>query len=281
MAVEVTIKSKGLFKKSLNVKDVILEDMRYGIMDEAFRLEENKIGQFIVAFPKDHICRGIEISLNKSEVNLRMPLPTSNKDIEFFYDYIKQICTKLHTKEFLRENEKATFDEIEQFIDLDIDASKNALIRMREEIEKDATKNIYLFGAVNPICIGKEELDEIDNSPRRFGELMNRLQSLDVYYARPVVFQKKDETLFGAYSLTENIPSVLPTKPQILMANENMKVTEWYISFVYDNKIQGDISYNDFLKELEKTDYYDTEHFIISLDKEKMKKLLEKYKTTI
>ncbi len=277
MAVNVTIKSKGLFKKELKIEDVILENMRYGIMDENFRLDENKIGEYTVIFNNNHICRGYEINLKKGEINLSMPLPTSYEDICFFYEYIKTICEKMHTKTFIREEEETTFDNIDSFIESDSKASEGALEKIKENLDNGEYANMYIFGAINPIAIGKKELSRIGNDTKKLGELMHELQSMDVYYAAPRVYKKPDETLFGVYTLTENIPSVLPYKACVFM-NNDLKVEEWNIGFVIDGKLFGVISYENFIDSVNKDKEYDTEHFIISLSKKEMKDLLKKYK---
>lgn len=281
MAVEVTIRSKGLFKKTLDITDILDSDMRYGIMDEAFRLEEGKVGENTVIFRKKNICRGYEVCLKKGEINLRMPLPTSTSDINFFYEYIKRLCEKMNTKIFIRDEEEIGFDEIDNCVKLDIEASVGALKRMEEDINNGKYENMYIFGAVNPVAIGKKELESIGGDATKFGMLMNSLQGMDVYYAKASVYQRKDESYFGVYVLTAEIVSVLPEKPKLVMNENNIKVGDWNIGFVIDGKLEGFISYEDFLKNINKDDEYDSEHFIITLNKDKMEKLLSKYKVDL
>lgn len=281
MSVEVRIKNRNLFKRKININDLIFDDIRYGIMDEAFRLEENKIGENIVIFDHNHICRGFEISLNSNEVYLRMPLPTSNKDVEFFYNYIKKVCSKLKSKTFIREDTIVYLDQIDEFINIDIDASKNALKQIQDRIESKEMNNIYFFGAINPICIGKKEIDIIDNSPRKLGELLNELQTKDIYYAKANIYQRKDQTYFGIYVLSEKVPSVLPLSPKLMMPNKDIKINDWYLCFVANEQMIGQINYSDFISNLTDEEYYDSEHFIITLDKIKMEDYLDKFKTEI
>ncbi len=281
MAVDVTIKSKGLFKKQLTYQDIIDKNIRYGIMDEAFRLEEGTIGENLVIFNKEHICRGYEITLKKGEINIRMPLPTSSSDINFFYEYIKKLCLKMNTKTFIRDEETVSFDDIDNCINLDIEASVGALRRMEEDIENGKYENMYIFGAVNPVAIGKKELAFIDKDVTKLGMLMNSLQTMDVYYAKAKVYQRKDNSYFGVYVLTEEVPSVLPTKPKLLMPNTDIKVNDWNIGFVVEGKMEGFISYTDFLDTIKKKEEYDSEHFIISLEGKIMKELVKKYKVDL
>lgn len=281
VAVEVTIKSRGLIKKQLKFEEVIDDNMRYGIMDDAWRLDEGKIGENTVVFHKNSICRGYEISIKKGEINLRMPLPTSYDDITYFYEYIKKLCTKMKTKIFIREGEKLTFDKINHCIDLDIEASKSALKNIEEDIDNGKYTSMYIFGAINPVAIGKKELEEISESPTKFGNLMHRLQSLDVYYAASAIYQRKDGTYFGIYVLTEGVDIVLPYKAKVLAIDSDIKVNDWNIGFVVEEKMEGFISYEDFLKSIKIERVYDSEHFIITLDKTKIKNLIKKYKVDL
>lgn len=281
MAVEVKIKSKGFFKKNLEFKDIIVDYMRYGIMDESYRLEEGKIGKYTVVFNKNKICRGHEISIGKGEVYLRLPLPTCEEDINFFYNHIKYICKKMNTNSLMIEEEKVSINDLDKYIKNDLETSKMALEKIKENIESNKYETMYIFGAINPIAIGQKETDEINCDPYKFGELLDNLQKMDVYYARAQVYKRKDESSFGVYILTENIPSVLPFKAQILMQKKDIEISDWNIGFVYDENIQGFIPYQDFLNNIEKDNVYDTEHFIATLNKKQIQKLLEKYKVEL
>lgn len=281
MAVEVIIKNKGIFKKNPTLSDILENDMRYGIMDESFRLEEGKTGENTVIFKDKNICRGYEISFKKGEINLRMPLPTSTSDINFFYEYIKKLCIKMNTKVFTRDEEKLSFNDIDNCIKLDIEASIAAFKKIAENIEKETYENMYIFGALNPVVIGKNEIDIIDNDPTKFGILMNSLQGMDVYYAKASIYKRKDESYFGIYVLTEGVSSVLPYEGMLLMNEKNLIINDWYIGFVIDEKLEGFISYEDFIKNTKKDSEYDSKHFIITMKKEKLKKLLNKYKVDL
>lgn len=281
MAVDVTIKSKGLFKKYVTLNDILESDMRYGIMDEAFRLDEGKTGENTVIFKNKNICRGFEISFKRGEVNLRMPLPTSASDINFFYEYIKKICTKMNTNDFIRDEEVLGLDDIENCIKLDIEASEAALRKIEENINGGTYQNMYIFGAVNPVALGKKEMENIKGDATKFGILMNSLQTMDAYYAKSKVYQRNNGTYFGVYVLTADCTSILPLKPKLLMNENNIDINDWNIGFVIDEKLEGFISYDEFLKNTKKDAEYDSEHFVITLDKNKMKKLLSEYKVDL
>lgn len=278
MAVDVTVKSNGLFKKNLNINDILNDDMRFGVMDESFRLEEGMTGEYTVIFNRKNVCRGCEVFFKKGKVDLRLPLPTSDADVYFFYDVIKQVCNKMNTKVFTRDEEVLGLDDIDNCIKEDIKTSASALKKMEENINDESSENLYIFGAMNPVALGSTEMKNIKGSTIKFGILMNSLQSMDVYYAAPRVYQKDDNSYFGVYTLTEGVSSILPDKPKLLINENNIDVSEWQIGLVVGDEVQGFISYNDFLKNVKCDTRYDSEHFIITIDKDKIDKLISKYK---
>lgn len=281
MAVEVTIKSKSLFKKKLSFNDILLDDMRFGIMDEAFRLDEGKIGDYTVVFSSKNICRGYEVSLNNGCINLRMPLPTSRYDIEYFYEYVKILCGKMGVKKFKRDEEEISFDLIEKCIDLDITTCNSALKKMSEGISSGEYSIQYTFGAVCPIALGEKEFGVINGDCEKFGELLNKLQSMDVYYASGRVYQKDNEDYFGVFVLTSGVDSVFPLKPKILMSDNKIEIKEWYVGFVIDGEMKGFIPYDKLIESIKTDNIFDSEHFIITMDDKKMKNLLSKHKVDL
>lgn len=281
MAVEVKIKGKGLFKKTLTFQDILENNMRYGVMDEAYRLDEGKVGDWTVIFNGNHVCRGYEISLKKGEINLRMPLPTSEEDIIYFYEYIKNLCAKMNTKEFFRDEEKVNFAKIPACINLDIEASTKALEKIEEGLDNKDYSSFYIFGALNPIALGKRELEKFAGNIQNFGKVLDELQKQDIYYAKNRIYQREDKTNFGVYVLTENVPTVLPFEAKPFILDNDIKINDWYLGLVINENMAGFIPYQDFLNSIDKDKIYDTEHFIITLTAKKIKDLLDKYKVEI
>lgn len=278
MAVDVLIKSGGLFKKNINIKDIIFDDMRYGIMDDNYRLVENEIGKYTVVFYKEHLCRGYEVSVIDNTINLRMTLPTSDIDIDFFYDYIKRIMKRLKVKKFVRNDIVETIENIDLFKEEDKALSLDTLQIMLDDINSGKYREMYLFGVMNPIVVTNLELVDINNDIKKFGEFMHNKQKLDIYYAKAGIYKRNDGSLFGVYVLTENVKSVFPYEPGEFILNDDIVMDDWNISFVVDSKILGVISYSDFLREVKKDINYDSKHFIIELDSKKIEKLINKYK---
>ena len=104
MSVSVRIKQKSLFKKKLNIEEIIkLTNLSYGVSDENYRIIQNEIGKHTLIYDKNKLARGIDISLNDTDVVLLLSLPTSPSEIRKFYEVIEIICKKFNTQKTILE----------------------------------------------------------------------------------------------------------------------------------------------------------------------------------
>lgn len=279
MAVKVTIKEKGLIKKERKINDFVFENMGYGAMDASCCLIEDQVGKVTVVYAKERIERGFEISIEKGKVNLRMPLPTGESEIVFFYDYIKKICKLFHTKTFEREGVSSSFEQIEEYIKQDKDASTRALMNMEEDLKTGNYASISVYAVYNPIAISLEDLTMIKQSPKKLGEFLQEKQSIDAYYGGFKIYQKPNGEAFAIYTLTEKVLSIFPFKNNILL--KDRKVENIYLSLIFENEMKGIISYENFLSSVDTSDLYDIDHFLIELNKAQMEALLNQYKVEV
>lgn len=279
MVVEVTINNRGISNQKLKLLDVILQGMRYGSFDDYFRLNENKIDKSIVVFDSQKICRGHEVSLNDELILLTLNLPTNENDIIYFYHHVKCICQMIGTNVFTRDGTETSLDHIDSFIEFDKAASIHALQNMQTRINNGEFENMCIYGAINPITFGEKDLEMIESDLEKFGNYMDKLQRLDVYYARPNIYSRKDGTLFGIYVLSENITSVFPLNPQPILFQT--KIPQFFVTMVMDKEPKGNVPYIDFIQNIDKSNKYDFNHFIITLGKEEISNLLENFKTEV
>ncbi|MBQ3394592.1 MAG: DUF4299 family protein [Oscillospiraceae bacterium] len=278
MAVKVNIRGKGLFRKTPKFEEIIFPGMSYGTTDEFFRLQRGKISEWTVVFSLSKIGRGYEVRIGKGEIDLSMPLPTTDADILFFYSYIKKLCELMKTDVFYRDGVRTTFDKIDDCIVRDAKTSEKALSEWRQKIQ-EGDGPFYIFGAQNPVCMGKRELEVIRGNSKIFEDVLDLLQKKDCFYGAPRLYQLKDsDGIVGVYSLTEDVPTVLPYEPAILM-NDSVKVSEWSVGFICDlgngPVMAGQIPYRDFVDAVNKDDVYDSEHFVARLSADRMKRMLE------
>lgn len=276
MAVDVRIKQKGLFKKKINIQDIIsLKQLSFGTFDENFVLDENKTGTHTILFDKQQLARGIEVWFDEEDACLSLSLPTTWEENELFYELIKEICALFKTKTFIRDEIEVNVKNIDDFVELDVKTSIKAL----EELQLKCEEYHYfqILGVIHPISLGHKEFNEINGNLDRFRDLLNRYQQVDAYFANPKVYRKNsDQSLFGAYFISEKIVSIVPTKPYVFM-NKIENVENWYV-FLSKDEI---VSYDDFIQSDIKKEYYDSNHVVVCLTKEEIEDLVSQYKTKI
>ncbi len=272
MSVNVRIKQKSLFKKKLSLDDIIkLTGLSYGISDENYRLIKNEKAVHTLLYDEKKLARGIDISLDGTDIILLLSLPTSISEIRRFYEIIEKICYKLKIKNYIREEEQVSLNDKEKFIKYDEQASVAGLEKIKANILQDEYKRFEVFGIYNPISIGVKEIKQIENNLDKLENYFHKIQSLDVYYAVPRVY-KINEKLVGIYAIGANIPSVVPTTPYIVL-NQIQGIEKWYVML----KEGKTIKYEDFINNINTKEYYDANHIIATLSNEEIIALLDNY----
>ena len=276
MSVSVRIKQKSIFKKKLNIEEIIkLTNLSYGVCDENYRIIQNEIAKHTLIYDKNKLARGIDISLDGTDIILLLSLPTAPSEIRKFYEVIEIICNELNIQDYIREEEKVSIKDNEKFIKYDEEGSIAGLEDLEEKIGQNEYKRFEIFGVYNPISIGINEIKEINNNLYNLEEYLDKIQSLDVYYATPRVYRVK-EKLIGIYAIGANIPSVVPTEPYIVL-NQIKGIEEWYVMM----KEGKTIKYIDFINNVKNKEYYDANHVIVILSENEIDDLLDKYVTII
>ncbi len=83
MSAEVKITQRGLFKRLPKFKELLMPDMKYGVMDEGYRLEEGETGEYTVVFFPDVMHRGFEnVDKSKDYDAEHFLLTLSREDVE-------------------------------------------------------------------------------------------------------------------------------------------------------------------------------------------------------
>ena len=277
MSVTARIKQKSLFKKKMNLEDIIkFTGLSYGVCDENYRLNKDEIGEHTLIYDETKLARGFELWLEGSDVLLSLSLPTAPSEIRLFYSLVEKICNEFNTKKYLREDEEAYLYEDEEFIKWDEEASIVALEDMTSKTE-DEYRCFEIFGVYNPISIGQRELQRIDCNLNNLEEYLNEIQSLDVYYATPSVYRKKDTNeLFGIYSIVADIPCVVPNKPYIIL-DQIKGINYWYVMI----RKGMTVTYDDFINHISSKEYYDANHVIALLNDDEIDALIEQYSVEI
>ena len=96
MSTNVRIKQKALFKKKLEMKDIVaLTGLAYGISDDNYRLIRNEMAENTLIYDENRLARGIDLWLDGTDILLSLSLPTTRSEIWLFYHVITIICNEL------------------------------------------------------------------------------------------------------------------------------------------------------------------------------------------
>ena len=286
MSATITIRPKGFFSKKLTLKDVLPEELSYGIPDGFERLDEGKEGEYTMLFDPENIGRGFQIRFDGATTELHINYPNSRHDIELCYMMAQRICQLQKVDCFEYEGECVTLDRIEQIIQRDIDATVYTLQVYAEKIRSGESKSIIIFGAINPFEIGERELDIFGEDIDKFSEWLNEMQQRDVYYGVPHFYEKQDGSTFGAFAVKAGVASVMPVQPSIPLRMRNQfEVSDWYVLLGYsDGRKTGSlamIDYSGLAEHISKGEYYDAGHAVVNLTDSDVEHLLETYAVSL
>ncbi|WP_335994226.1 DUF4299 domain-containing protein [Fusobacterium polymorphum] len=240
-------------------------------------------------------ARGFELSYdNKNkDYTVRIFTPSSREDWLLALEYIKALAKKFGSEIINERGEVYTVDNIDKF-DYKSDILYGIEVVSSNLKDKDVEVS-SIYGINRIVSFNKEMLDKINNSDSpidTFSNIVKEIQYLDAYSAHQQFYKNKiDGKIIGAYTLTQNLRTILPYKPSVEFENsdivKNDEVSFWNIGFVVINgdendpnsyQVAGQIDYNDFIKKLpiSKYKFIDASYIMVEpLSKEEILDLLK------
>ena len=80
MSTNVRIKQKALFKKKLEMKDIVaLTGLAYGISDDNYRLIRNEMAENTLIYDENRLARGIDLWLDGTDILLSLSHPLTHR----------------------------------------------------------------------------------------------------------------------------------------------------------------------------------------------------------
>ncbi|MEZ7723076.1 DUF4299 family protein [Fusobacterium sp. 27098_8_59] len=221
---------------------------------------------------EDESARGFELAYdNKNKVYaVRVFTPSSREDWLLALEYIKALAKKMGTEIVNERGETFTVDNIEKF-DYEPDILYGIKV-ITENIKSGESSNYIIFGTTRPVSFDEKMIDEINNSDSpidTFSRIVRDIQNLDAYSANQQFYQnREDGKIMGAYTITENVRTIIPYKPSVEFHNsdivKNDDIAYWNMTFVVINGDENDrnsyqpvgrIAYDEFIKKLPKEKY--------------------------
>lgn len=275
--------------KELNVYNVLDIDINDLLLSPISNYECLLIGEDKVS------ARGFELSYDNKNKDyaVRIFTPSSREDWLLALEYIKALAKKFGSEIVNESEEIYTADNIDKF-----DYTSDILygIEVITSNIKDEDKKVSsIYGINRVVSFNQEMSDKINNSDSpidTFSNIIKEIQYLDAYSANQQFYQNnEDHRIIGAYTLTENLRTILPYEPSVEYENSNIvkneEVSFWNIVLVFidgdendENSYQvaGEIDYNDFIKKLpiNKYKFIDASYIIVEpLSKEEILELVK------
>ena len=278
-----------ILDKELNVYNVLDIDINDLLLSPISNYECLLIGE-------DNVSgRGFELSYDNKNKDyaVRIFTPSTREDWLLALEYIKAFAKKFGSEIVNESEEIYTADNIDKF-----DYTSDILygIEVITSNIKDEDKKVSsIYGINRVVSFNQEMSDKINNSDSpidTFSNIIKEIQYLDAYSANQQFYQNnEDHRIIGAYTLTENLRTILPYKPSVEYENSNIvkneEVSFWNIVLVFidgdendENSYQvaGEIDYNDFIKKLpiNKYKFIDASYIMVEpLSKEEILELVK------
>ena len=212
-------------------------------------------------------ARGFELSYDNKNKDyaVRIFTPSSREDWLLALEYIKVLAKKFNSEIVNERGEVYTVDNIDKF-----DYISDILYGIEvitSNMKSGEAHNYTIFGIDRVVSFNQEMIDKINNSDSpidTFSNIVKEIQYLDAYSAHQQFYKNKtDGKIIGAYTLTQNLRTILPYKPSVEFENsdivKNDEISFWNIALVTINgdendsnsyQVAGNLNYDDFIKKL-------------------------------
>ena len=216
--------------------------------------------------------RGFELFYDNKDkyYSVRVFTPSSREDWILALEYIKALAKKFDSKIISETGEEYTAENIDKF-----DYERDILYGIEvisSRVKGDEPTLYSIFGINRVVSFNQEMIDKIENSDSpidTFSNMVKEIQYLDVYSANQRFFKnKEDGKIRGAYTLTQNVRTILPYKPSVEFENsdivKNEDIAFWDIGLVTIDGDENDknsynvaayVDYDDFIKNLPENKY--------------------------
>ena len=216
--------------------------------------------------------RGFELFYDNKDkyYSVRVFTPSSREDWILALEYIKALAKKFDSKIISETGEEYTAENINKF-----DYERDILYGIEvisSRVKGDEPTLYSIFGINRVVSFNQEMIDKIENSDSpidTFSNMVKEIQYLDAYSANQRFFKnKEDGKIRGAYTLTQNVRTILPYKPSVEFENsdivKNEDIAFWDIGLVTIDGDENDknsynvaayLNYDDFIKNLPENKY--------------------------
>ena len=305
MSISFYVKNK---KKFLGYETVLNVESALTLLNKELNVYNNKnidINDLLLSSVSNYKClligedkvsaRGFELSYdnkNKTYV-VRIYTPSSREDWLLALEYIKALAKRFNSEIVNERGEVYTVDNIDKF-DYENDIIYG-IATILSGLEDKEVKVYNIYGINRVVSFNQEMSNKIENSASpidTFSNIVKEIQYLDAYSAHQQFYQNnEDGKIIGAYTLTQNLRTILPYKPSVEFENsdivKNEDISLWNIALVTINgdendqnsyQVAGNLNYDDFIKKLpiNKYKFIDASYIMVEpLNKEEILELVK------
>ena len=296
MSIDIVIRQKGLFKKTLPLSVILGDGLSCGVYEAGYRLDpgewKSEDGEIVVYDPH-HKGRGFSViwtPTQKKGVTLRALHPTCAYELKAFYAAVARI-TDYWNCSLEVDGNPMTPAEFQAGLPDMLEANNRYLdLFIEKSIDKEQYDSMTLFSAFWPLEFGAKEAAEVKNAPEgapaRFARWLHEMQSADTYYA--VAGYAEEDGIVSRFAFTEDCDSLFPVKPTVPFGitgadGKPLEVSRYEVAIVATStpsvSMIGTIPYEAFIAALspDKVSYYDAKRVrIASHSLDELKELIAK-----
>ncbi|MBP3571934.1 MAG: DUF4299 family protein [Clostridia bacterium] len=284
MSIDIVIRQKGLFKKTLPLSVILGDNLACGVYEAGYRLDpgewKSEDGEIVVYDPH-HKGRGFSViwtPTQKKGVTLRALHPTSTYELKAFYATVARI-TDYWSCSLEVDGNPMTPAEFQAGLSNMLEANDRYLdLFIKESMDKEPYESMTLFSAFWPLEFGSKEAAEVkdapEGAPARFARWLHEMQSVDTYYAVAGYMEEKDG-IVSRFAFTEDCDSLFPVKPSVPFGitgadGKPLEVSRYEVAIVATStpsvSVIGTIPYEAFMAALspDKVSYYDAKRVRIA-----------------
>lgn len=282
MSIDVIIRQKGLFKKTLPLSVILGDGLSCGVYEAGYRLDpgewKSEDGE-IAVFAPQHKGRGFTVTwtpTQKKGVALRALHPTCAYELKAFYAAVARI-TDYWNCSLEVDGNPMTPAEFQAGLPDMLEANNRYLdLFIEKSIDKEQYESMTLFSALWPLEFGAKEAAEVRDAPEgapvRFARWLHEMQSADTYYA-VAGYLEEDDGIVSRFAFTEDCDSLFPVKPAVPFgvtgADGRPLVVSRYEVAIFSTTTQSVIAtipYDAFMTSLspDKVSYYDAKRVRIA-----------------
>ena len=272
-------------KKFLGYEAVLNVETALSLLDKelySYNTENIDINDLLLSPVSNYQCliigddkdssRGFELFYDNKDkyYSVRVFTPSSREDWLLALEYIKALAKKFDSKIISETGEEYTAENIDKF-----DYERDILYGIEvisSRVKGDEPTLYSIFGINRVVSFNQEMIDKIENSDSpidTFSNMVKEIQYLDAYSANQRFFKnKEDGKIRGAYTLTQNVRTILPYKPSVEFENsdivKNEDIAFWDIGLITIDGDENDknsynvaayVDYDDFIKNLPENKY--------------------------